>query len=291
MKTKSLASIADGILSDATTKSADAVKFLATLPKSSPCPIHPQVAMAREDYRSLCAGRALFETCWACKASIQRKEEADRIRSMGVPLNLCASTLDNWSPDDGQAKANLDRVREFIKVRHGFLVLLGDFGVGKSHLAVGILRTFRGGLFVKQSELLRQLRQTYRNNEVVDPVTNAQSTPCLVLDDMGISSGGRDELPLIHDILDHRHGNKKPTVLTSNLTFDELCNVIGPRMADRLRESYFGVLIFGGPSRRSEAHSKYFEVGQNDLRPNQVPSDLGSTINGSKTKSHKGGQL
>ncbi len=46
--------------------------------------------------------------------------------------------------------------------------------------------------------------------------------------------------------------------LPGSLTLGELSVVIGDRMADRVRESAFAILSFGGNSHRREAHERYF---------------------------------
>jgi DNA replication protein DnaC len=81
----------------------------------------------------------------------------------------------------------------------------------------------------------------------------------LVLDDAGLSAGGRDELPMLHEILDYRYGRKLPTVVTSNLPWDELRNLFSERMEDRLRQCSFEVLTFSGPSYRSQLRNQYIE--------------------------------
>lgn len=233
-------------------------EFLASLPVSSPCQRHPDKPRQRDDRESCFQRRPVFLPCEACAEEQRQEQEVERLKRMGVPLNLCNATFDNWTATDEIAEANLAKAREFTRVHRGFLVLLGDLGTGKSHLAVAVLRSFRTGLFVKQSELLRRLRQTYRDRAAIDPVEAAQSTSCLVLDEIGVSPGGRDELPLLHDVLDYRHGNMKATVMTGNITLNGLQDVIGERMADRLRESAFAVLQFGGRSFRREARAHYF---------------------------------
>ena len=239
---------------------AEIAKFVSTLPASVPCQVHPQVTRLRDDRKSWQAGKTVFAKCGLCEAEKHRQAEFDRLHARGIPLNLCSATFENWEPDGEDDEANLEKVREFSQIRRGFLILLGGLGTGKSHLAVAAFRMFNRGLFIKQSDLLRRLRQTYRDKAAVDPVDEAQNAGCLVLDEMGLSPGGRDELPLLHDVLDHRHGNQKPTILTGNLTLDEMCVVIGDRMADRIRESAFAILYFGGVSRRREARKNYFQA-------------------------------
>jgi len=232
--------------------------FLVTLPGSVPCAKHPGVVRQRDDHKSWSEKRAMFRPCEICRVASQAQQEVERLQRMGVPLNLCGATFENWTPADNLWSANLVSVREFVGLQRGFLILLGDKGTGKSHLAVAVLRTFKSGLMLKQSELLRRLRQTYRDKAAVDPVDEAQNAGCLVLDELGFSPGGRDELPLLHDVLDYRHGNQKPTILTGNIQYDELRLVLGDRMADRLRESVYAVLQFGGESYRREARESYF---------------------------------
>lgn len=239
-------------------KKAEREKFLATLPASKVCDIHLHIARLRDDLKSWQAQKASFGRCELCVAAEHQQAENERLNRMGVPLNLCSATFENWTTDDERAEANLAKIREFVSVRRGFLVLLGELGSGKSHLAVAALRSFKSGSFLKQSELLRRLRQTYRDKAAIDPVDEAQSVSCFVLDEVGLSPGGRDELPLLHDVLDYRHGNQKPTILTGNLKFEELRAIIGDRMDDRLRESAFAVLNFGGNSHRREARERYF---------------------------------
>jgi len=106
--------------------------------------------------------------------------------------------------------------------------------------------------------LLRRLRDTYRNKAAVDPVDECQQAGLLVIDEMGVSSGGRDEFPMLHEVLDYRHGERKPTILTGNLSWDELKDVIGARLSDRLKESASAILSFSGQSYRSQARTRYF---------------------------------
>lgn len=150
-------------------------------------------------------------------------------------------------------------VKSFCKIRRGFLILLGRFGTGKSHLATAALRYFGRGWFTKQSSLLFALRATYHDKAAFNPIERAQAARLFILDDIGSSAGGRDEQPMIHEILDYRHGERLPTILTSNLSYEKPTSVLGERLGDRLKESTFRVLVFNGSSHRTQARQSYFE--------------------------------
>jgi DNA replication protein DnaC len=237
--------------------------FLSTRPPLRACRSHPEVTRQLDPELSRRSSfgqdkRAVYTPCPKCEAEAMLSKVNDALRSGGVPKELMHATLDNWKPRNETEAEHLERVRQFTTVRRGTLIMLGDVGTGKTHLAVGVARLFAKPVMVKQSALLRKLRATYRDRTAEDPVPICQNAGLLVLDEIGLSVGGRDELPMLHDILDHRHCEMLPTVLTGNLHPGELRELIGERLDDRLHESGFEVLNFTGPSQRAAARERYF---------------------------------
>lgn len=188
----------------------------------------------------------------------------DRLEKAGVPLNLVGASFDNWRvehPDDGRVLA---KAREFAASSNavGFLMLESpEYGNGKTHLAVAILRHRFGsgssGRLWTQAEFLRGIRRRYDDRHAPDVVEQAKATPLLILDDIGISVGGRDELPTLHEVLADRYGAKKRTVLTMNIPPSEFRDVFGPRMASRLREATFAWNTIKGGSQRAGNRGNY----------------------------------
>jgi DNA replication protein DnaC len=235
--------------------------FMATQPQSKPCRTHPDcirlidetaTSKATEYYRQPTAG---YTPCTKCTQIAENLE----LKKHGVPENLIHASFENFLPDGEVEADHVEVVKSFCAKWRGFLIMLGAFGTGKSHLAAAALRVRTNGWFVKHSSLLYALRETYRDKSAFDPIERGQSARLLVLDDVGLSAGGRDELPMLHEILDYRHCEQRPTIITSNLPFDNLAGVLGDRMGDRLRESCFRVLTFTGSSHRREARERYFE--------------------------------
>lgn len=103
------------------------------------------------------------------------------------------------------------------------LFFVGSPGVGKTHLAISILKEFykkRGivGLFYDTNSLLFDLRGTFDGSsstrELLEEVVN---TPILVLDDIGaerLSDWARD---ILHYIITTRYNQLKPVIITSNI--------------------------------------------------------------------------
>jgi DNA replication protein DnaC len=104
------------------------------------------------------------------------------------------------------------------------LLFTGSIGVGKTHLAVGVLRCLvreRGarGLFCDYRELLKSIQNSYNPQvsvtelELLQPVFNAE---VLVLDDLGAQKPNEWVWDTVALILNTRYNNKQTTIITTN---------------------------------------------------------------------------
>lgn len=123
----------------------------------------------------------------------------------------------------------------------GWLVLSGDTGVGKTHLAVAIAqrRIEAGGyddvFFAFVPDLLDELRASYAPDSgvgyagVFDAVRNA---PLLILDDVGQERSSSWAHEKLYQIIAHRHDNRLSTVITSMIDMTKQTGPMGSRMRD-----------------------------------------------------------
>jgi DNA replication protein DnaC len=241
--------------------------FAKTQPKSVLCKLHNfdrGVDVDLSSRLSYAAGTPTmgYAPCPKCQAAEQGLD--NWLLRAGVPMELVEATFENWQVDSVENAKILADVKKFASERVGFLTLLGPVGVGKSHLAVAAMKQFRCGMFIEQATLIEKLRKTYRDDRAVDIIEKAKNTRLLILDEVGISGEGKDVFPTIHSILSYRHGNYKPTILTGNLivnkTVNELMDVLGDRLIDRLRQSSYKVLTIAGESKRAAKRSQYLGI-------------------------------
>lgn len=125
----------------------------------------------------------------------------------------------------GDVRTNLRRIfytaKHFAENPQGFLVLSGDYGCGKTHLAAAIANEIckRGGtaLFVVVPDLLDHLRATFAPGSTVSYDQRFDETrraPVLVLDDLGTENATPWAREKLFQIIDYRYVAKLPTIIT-----------------------------------------------------------------------------
>lgn len=145
------------------------------------------------------------------------------------------------------------------------LLFIGTVGVGKTHLAVSILKglTERGFscLFYDFGSLLKEIQDSYNSNTktseltVLSPVFDAE---VLVLDEVGASKPTDWVRDTMTHVISTRYNDKKLTIFTTNYLDtrqsdrDEMLeDRIGARLRSRLHEMCKTVTMTGSDYRKA----------------------------------------
>ncbi|WP_058186194.1 ATP-binding protein [Terracidiphilus gabretensis] len=254
---------------------------------SNVCPICGGVGLVRvvaED------GRWVSREC-QCQ-ELEREER--RLTAARIPERYRHCTLDTF--DSGYRNAD-PSFREALLTSRKFadsypvdtagrgLLFIGDIGVGKTHLATGILQRLireRGvrGLFCDYRELLKNIQHSYNPQiattemDLLRPVFSAE---VLVLDDLGAQKLSEWASDIVSLILNTRYNEKLSTIITTNYrdlpagagfqadhegrkpakSEDTLGDRIGDRMRSRISEMCICVEMRGADFRQSVKRARF----------------------------------
>jgi DNA replication protein DnaC len=201
-----------------------------------------------------------------CQKRIGKTNPFDKVR---VPRRYSECHFNSYVPaNPSQTQAvrfAMKFTQEFPAVDQGIL-LTGPVGVGKTHLAVSILKglTERGGfscLFYEFGSLLKEIQDSYNSFThtselaVLSPVLNVD---VLVLDELGASKPTDWVRDTMAHIINTRYNDKKHTIFTTNYLDDRQGNEetledrIGIRQRSRLFEMCRTIEIKGADYRKSK---------------------------------------
>jgi DNA replication protein DnaC len=135
-------------------------------------------------------------------------------------------------------KVAFDQALNFANSLNGWLLMLGGYGVGKTHLAASIanyaVRIGVPTLFLTVPDLLDWLRYAYGTTEdnFESRFEEIRNIGLLILDDLGTQNATPWAQEKLYQIFNHRYVNRLPMVISTNLAMDEIEGRIQSRLRD-----------------------------------------------------------
>lgn len=192
-----------------------------------------------------------------CLAQEQATARIEQVASAIGRLGYC--TLDQFDPDrplgrpmawggaSYDATAQRDSLHTALQVCRAYnassgrwLILTGPYGSGKSHLLAATLRqaaldfAFPFELSTV-GKIIAQIRAGFADHSADTRINELCKVALLGLDDLGAEHLSDWGEATMFDILNTRYVHNRPTLITTNLTFNELYSR-WPRIASRMAE-------------------------------------------------------
>lgn len=202
----------------------------------------------------------------SCKCDRER-EKLKKEKEMQDQINLLKDrcflseiqknyTFENYKGEYNQAyKVAKNYVKHFEKMKEDNigLFLYGNVGSGKTYLSCSIandiIEKYKISVKVRNlSQIINEIQCggfELDKNQYIDRIVNV---PLLILDDLGIERNTSYAKEQIYNIIDSRCLKNKPTIFTTNLSYDELKNeqnIEYKRIYSRILAMTLPVLIEG----------------------------------------------
>ena len=187
-----------------------------------------------------------------------------RLKSDGFSdTEMCNWTFANdngRNPQMKHAHRYVDKWAE-VRTKNIGLLLWGGVGTGKSFFAGCIANALMAQevpvRMTNFAHILNELNNNFSGrNEVVDRLC---CYPLLIIDDFGMERGTEYALEQIYNIIDSRYRSRKPLIVTTNLTLDDIRHpqdTAHARIYDRLLEMCVPVSCIGVSFRKETTQEK-----------------------------------
>lgn len=214
------------------------------------------------------------------EAERQREEnfERERIQEMAnrkikhsrIPKRFINKTFDNYETSTIEQAQALSACSDYAddfesNLNTGrSLILFGDVGTGKTHLATAIANqvirnTSHDALYCSLYGIMLGMKATFdasSDKSEMQFVLEHCNPELLIIDEVGATKTTEFELATLFAIINKRYENQLPTIIVTNLDIRELSKAVGERSLDRLRECGGKAVSFNWGSMRSNIGGK-----------------------------------
>lgn len=150
------------------------------------------------------------------EAKIEMNRMIERLQKRGIEREHINASLENYKAENESEKNALESARELAEGRLKKLILLGNNGTGKTHLACALVRKL-GGIRITMFELSARIRAGYsRGESELDILDELLAYPFIALDEIGRTKGSESEKNWLSYLLDKAHTRGIPLLVISN---------------------------------------------------------------------------
>ena len=194
----------------------------------------------------------------------QKQMEIERLKSSCFNSIIQWSyTFENYQGEENQSliiAKNFVKDYEEMKKENIGLLFYGSVGSGKTYLACSIanalIEQYQVGVKIRNfAQIINELQNggfDLDKNAYIESLVN---TSVLILDDLGIERDTSYAKEQVYNIVNNRYLKQKPTIFTTNLSYDTIINctesVEYQRIYSRIIEMCIPVMVVGEDFRKA----------------------------------------
>ncbi|MBN1900545.1 ATP-binding protein [Candidatus Sumerlaeota bacterium] len=201
-----------------------------------------------------------------------------RIAAAGIPSRYKNKTIESFKGSDRKRRELRNFAKDYVKTfkprmeqeeKKG-LLYIGVPGCGKTHLAVGILKSIiekgYAGYFCNVVDFFARLRDSYGGDtsyDEMDMIDKVSKADLLVLDDLGAENPTEWASDRLYTLINRRYESNLPVIVTTNkMDMEQLQQHIGKRIVSRLCEMCHYVDSFPNEDWRMKDFEKEYHAKQ-----------------------------
>ena len=193
----------------------------------------------------------------------EKEQEIERLKkSCFISMSQWAYTFDNYKSEKDKSyiiAKNYVKEYEQMKKENIGLLFCGTVGSGKTYLACCIANALIEEYMIRVkirnfAQIINDLQKSgfdLDKNEYIEALTNVS---VLILDDLGIERDTSYAKEQVYNIVNNRYLKQKPTIFTTNLSYDTIQNckdsVEYQRIYSRIIEMCIPVMVVGEDFRK-----------------------------------------
>lgn len=174
------------------------------------------------------------------------------IEKSGISEEFRQKTFSNYKENDDNKEAKAICMSYVNDYENNSLLLSGQVGSGKTHLAIAILNNLLHrsvpAIYLEYRGFMTDIKQSMTDKEYyIRELGRYKNAPVLMIDDLFKGKITESDINVMYELLNHRYFNKMSTIFTTEKEIDQLMRVdeaIGSRIYEMCRA--YNIRMSGG---------------------------------------------